>query len=61
MSVSTPAQRSAVAPPGRRERADKCSRGMPVVGCLRRAAQRRALVTNWDLMLYHRRCFGWSL
>ena len=39
------AHRSAVAPPGRRERAERRSKAMPVVGSRLLAAWRRAFVT----------------
>ena len=52
--LSTPAQRRAVAPPGRRERADRSLEEMPVCCSVALAECRRALVTCWGLTSYHR-------
>ena len=57
MSGSTSAQSSAVAPPGRRERAEMSLAEMPVVCSSSSAAWRRALVTWTLLMEYQAR---WS-
>ncbi len=46
MSLSTPAQRSAVAPPGRNPRAEMRSAGIPVSFSSELAACRRALVRS---------------
>lgn len=53
-SLSTPAHMSAVAPPGRRERALMRSGEMPVVSSTSLAEWRRALVILLDLISYQR-------
>ena len=54
--VSMRATSRAVAPPGRRERAERRLEVRPVVAWIRPAACRRELVTNGGLTLYQPRC-----
>ena len=61
VSLSTLAHSNAVAPPGRRDRADMSSLGMPVRGSSRFAEWRSALVMCRAVTLYQRRCFGCGL